>query len=280
MILYILFYFLFFSFYKCSTAFDMNIAKVSVWLSGAAYCDKDMYQNMTLTGPASGFKYIDTLYDVKSDTQGFIGYHRDSHAIYVVIRGTSSALNWLDDIQMLHTHYITYPECECNVHSGFYKSALGVRDRTLLLVELLHKKYPTYKIVHTGHSFGAATSSLLAMEIAHEGVFDSVEVYNFGQPRIGDAKYAGFVNTVIHEEHYWRLTHNRDIVPHLPVGSVIEYLHSCREVFESKTGEITICSEVDCEDKMCANQYSISDTNIDDHHIYLGHVFSCEDSTI
>lgn len=274
MFLFYLLYIFLFLVHKGFT-FDLNIANISVWLSSAAYCDKELYPNMTLSGPASGFKYIDTLYDLKTDTQGFIGYHHNSHAIYVVIRGTSSALNWLDNIQMLHTPYLTYPECACNVHSGFYKSALSVKDRVLFLVQLLHIKYPTYRIINTGHSLGAAISSLLAMEIVNQGL-PSVEVYNFGQPRVGDALYAGFVNTVIDENHYWRITHNQDIVPHLPVGSIIDYMHSCREVFELENGDLIICSEIDCEDTTCANKYPLSETNIEDHHAYLGHVFLCE----
>jgi len=261
-------------------AFDRNIADVSVWLSGAAYCEKSYYENMTLTGPAEGFKYIDTLYDVKTDTQGFIGYQKSSKSIYVVIRGTNSVLNWLDDIEMLQSPYTTYPECNCNVHTGFYKSALSVKERALFLVDRLHQKYPDYNIITTGHSFGAATSALLAMELSKLKLSTPpiIQVYNFGQPRIGDMNYAHFVNTII--PTYWRFTHNQDIVPHLPIGSVIEYLHSCREVFEDVDGGLKECSATDCEDMSCANQYSIKDTNVDDHHAYLGHTFSCEESTI
>ena len=55
---------------------------------------------MTLAGPASGFTYQNTLYDIKTDIQGYIGYLKSQKTIYVSIRGSSSTLNWLDDAEV------------------------------------------------------------------------------------------------------------------------------------------------------------------------------------
>ena len=126
------------------------------------------------------------------------------------------------------------------------------------------------------NSYGASTVQLLAMELEKKGI--KVEIYNYGQPRVGDAKYADFVNTVI--EDYWRFTHNRDIVPHVPPTTGFGYLHSCREVFEDENGILNLCSETDCEDSKCANKYSLTQTNTDDHSYYLGRRIDCENSII
>jgi hypothetical protein len=112
------------------------------------------------------------------------------------------------------------------------------------------------------------------MELVKMGI--NSQLYNYGQPRIGDTKYAGFVNTIIKD--YWRFTHNKDIVPHLPPFAGFGYLHSCREVFEDETGILKICSETNCEDAKCANQYSLSETNSVDHSYYLGRRIDCEHS--
>jgi hypothetical protein len=130
--------------------------------------------------------------------------------------------------------------------------------------------------VVTGHSYGASVGQLLAMELVKQGI--KVKLYDYGQPRVGDSKYAGFVNTHISE--YWRTTHNKDIVPHVPPIEGFGYLHSCREVFEDINGNLNICSEADCEDPKCADQYKLTETNTDDHIYYLGHRLSCEESTI
>ena len=106
----------------------------------------------------------------------------------------------------------------------------------------------------------------------------SVEIYNYGQPRVGDTKYAGFVNTVIKD--YWRFTHNKDMVPHVPPTTGFGYLHSCRAVFEDESGNTHLCSELVGEDPKCADQYSLSQTNTDDHSYYLDHRVDCANSVI
>ena len=102
------------------------------------------------------------------------------------------------------------------------------------------------------------------------------KIYNFGQPRVGDKKYASFVNSV--SEELVRFTHYKDMVPHIPPMEM-GYLHSCREVFEDDTGKINECSSLVCEDFKCADQYKLYKTDIADHMIYLGHYLDCGNST-
>jgi len=259
-----------------SSAIDYTQLNTGVWLSGAAYCGKEKYGTMQLGGPAYGFVYKDTLYDVKTDLQGYIGTLSTTKSIYVVLRGSSSTMNWLDDFEVKLVPYTSYPECDCKVHNGFYSSALGVSNKTIETIKSLIKIYPTYSVVVTGHSYGASCAQLIAMELENNGI--QTKLYNYGQPRVGDSKYAGFVNTVITE--YYRTTHNKDTVPHVPPMEGFGYLHSCREVFEDVNGNLKECSEVNGEDPKCADQYSLAQTNTDDHSYYLGHHVSCEDSTI
>lgn len=251
---------------------ELNTA---VWLSGAAYCGKEKYKTMTIIGPAKGFIYKDTLYDVKTDLQGYIGTLSTTKSIYVVLRGSSSTMNWLNDFEVKQVSYNSYPECKCNVHNGFYHSALDITNKTIETVKILKKTYPAYSVVVTGHSYGASCGQLLAMELEKYGI--ETKLYNFGQPRVGDKKYAGFVNTVL--STYYRVTHNKDIVPHVPPMDGFEYFHSCIEIFEDGNGKLSECSEVNCEDPKCADQYKLAETNTEDHSFYLGHPMSCQNST-
>lgn len=263
-------------FLKNVLAYDIEQANIGVYLSGAAYCGKDNYKTMIIGGPASGFVYQDTLYDIKTDLQGYIGYLNSKKTIYVALRGSSSKLNWLDDAEVKQVNYNSWPECACKVHYGFYRSALGVTNKTIETVNLLKKRFPTYSVIMTGHSYGASTVQLLGMELERKGI--NVEIYNYGQPRVGDTKYAGFVNTIIN--NYWRFTHNKDIVPHVPPITGFGYLHSCREIFEDNNGILHLCSEANCEDPNCANQYSLTQTNTEDHSYYLGRRIDCTNSII
>ena len=263
-----------FLYFANSTQIDINQLNTSVWLSGAAYCGKEKYETMRPSGPAADFVYKDTLYDSSTDLQGFIGIIASTKTIYVVIRGSSSKMNWLDDLEVRKVDYTTYPQCDCNVHNGFYRSALGVSNHTISAVKTLQNIYPTYSVIVTGHSYGASCGQLLAMELERNGI--KTKLYNFGQPRVGDNKYALFVNTIISE--YYRITHNKDMVPHVPPTDGFFYYHSCREIFEDVDGKLTMCSETNCEDPTCADQYSLIKTNTDDHLYYLGHRVSCEES--
>ncbi len=263
-----------FLYFANSTQFDLEQLNTSVWLSGAAYCGKEKYETMRLSGPATNFVYKDTLYDSKTDLQGFIGILSSTKSIYVVIRGSSSKMNWLDDLEVRKVEYTTYPQCDCKVHNGFYHSALGVSNHTISAVKTLQNIYPTYSVIVTGHSYGASCGQLLAMELERNGI--KTKLYNFGQPRVGDNIYAPFVNTIISE--YYRITHNKDMVPHVPPTDGFGYYHSCREIFEDVDGKLTMCSETNCEDPTCADQYSLIKTNTDDHLYYLGHRVSCEES--
>lgn len=269
--MYIIFFFLFVA---QVSAFTMEQSNITVWLSAAAYCGKDDYPTMKLTGPASGFIVKDVLYDYKSDLQGYIGILPSQQKIYIVFRGSSSVRNWIEDLEIKKVDYVTFPECNCKVHDGFYKSTKNVMDQVSTSVELLQKQY-VYDIIVTGHSYGAATAQLTAMELYAKGIHSSV--YNFGQPLIGDTAYAVFVNTKI--DNLWRIVHNKDMVPHIPPEE-FGYLHSCQEVFEDEKGNIKLCSETDCTDPTCSQQYDIKETNVNDHEIYLGHTMSCENSVI
>lgn len=268
--------FLFFCFLSKVFCYDSNQLNTGVWLSGAAYCGKDLYKTMILGGPASGFTYKETLYNVKTDLQGYIGVLPTTKTIYVAIRGSSSTMNWLDDFEVKLVPYDSFPECKCNVHNGFYKSALSVVSKTVSTVKALRTQYPGYSVVVTGHSYGAACGQLLAMELVKNGI--NVKVYDYGQPRVGDANYAAFVNTKIPE--FYRMTHNKDVVPHVPPIDGFGYKHSCREVFEDSTGKLTTCSATNCEDPKCADQFSLVQTNGDDHSYYLGRRVDCEHSTV
>ncbi len=255
-------------------AYSEDLLNTGVWLSGAAYCGKDAYPTMQLAGPAEGFVYTNTLYDPHTDLQGYIGYHSTKKLIGVVIRGSSSVMNWLDDFEVKQVPYTTWAECGCKVHNGFYKSALGVTNKTIDSVSILKKRFPGYQIFVTGHSYGASCSELIGMELVKAGY--PVQMYNYGEPRVGDGLYAGFVNKKIPE--LFRTTHNKDMVPHVPPTEGFGYVHSCREIFEDGSGKITLCDQSNCEDSKCSAQYALYQTNTVDHTTYLSHPLSCESS--
>lgn len=251
--------------------FNIEYANISAILSAAAYCGKDNYAKMRFQEPVEHFFVTDTIYDEATDLHGFVGVLHSKHTIYVVFRGSNSIRNWIEDFEFTKVEYLSFPDCDCAVHRGFYQTALNIKDDVFAAIQYLQKKHEHYTIIITGHSYGASIAQFIAMELLTNGIVSTV--YNFGQPRVGNLEYAIFVNSKI---NVWRIVHNRDIVPHIPFSNGLGYSHSCREVFEDEYGYINICSDVDCEDMECSQQYEIKNTNVKDHMVYLGHNMICE----
>ena len=242
-------------------AYDLQIANVSVRLSAQAYCDIDTYTTMSFPSPAQGFQIDTVLHDTKSDMQGYVGHFPSAQSTYVVFRGSSSVRNWIDDFEVLKTTYTSFAECaDCNVHKGFYAMTLALKSDVIQSIQRL----PYSHVIVTGHSEGAAVAQLMCMELYANDI--DCDVYNFGQPRIGDPNYATFANRVI--KNLFRFTHNKDIVPHVPPPEM-NYQHSCQEIYENEQHQLTSC--IACEDSSCADQYSLRETTTADHLLYLNY---------
>lgn len=246
------------------SSYNANIANISAKLSANTYCDKENYKKLEIPG----FELKSIFSNKGSDMEGFIGTMQRN--IYIVFRGSSSIRNWIKDLEFMKTKY---PYCSgCEVHKGFYKTTLLLTEQILNGVKPLLSQNDN--IIVSGHSYGAAVSTLMGLELINSNI--GARVYNFGQPRIGNAEFSKYVTTALKE--YWRFTHNRDIVPHVPIIT-LGYYHSCGEIFQY--GEIydikklLICSKTDCEDQTCSDQYTLSETNVDDHMTYLGINMEC-----
>ncbi len=103
-----------------------------------------------------------------------------------------------------------------------------------------------------------------------------IEVISFGQPRIGNQPFAQWASSMLIQT--WRFVHDRDMIPHLPSGVLIEYVHSLYEIFETKENTYHMC--LNTTDETCSYQYSLWKTTVNDHHLYMDKLFTCESSTI
>ena len=243
-----------------ANSYNLTNLITSVLLSGAAYCDD--YSNLSIP-LTDDLKIHDTFYDPETDLRGFAASINNTY--YVALRGSSSAQNWIDDFEI---RLVDYDKCAgCSVHHGFYKSALGVKSQVLSSIE---NHGFIDNIIVTGHSYGAAVAQVLALELLE--INNNIHVYNFGQPRTGNSEFAEYTNKFL-SPNYWRVTHDRDLVPHLPPK--FGYRHSCGELFEDSHGDLKECSRTDCEDPQCSQQYRTIQTSTNDHLYYLGYRVNC-----
>jgi predicted lipase len=223
-------------------------ARISLQLSQDAYCGRDKYMTHVYEGYAVGFipKYI--IYNFLDDTEGFIGYLPSNNSIYVSFRGSVDIRNWITNLSTDKTKWRSYPECECEVHDGFYSAEQAVFPDVLNVVNMLHELYPTAAIKVTGHSLGAAMAILTGLDLIKYGY--NVQMYNFGQPRVGNDKFSNFVKTIWPE--HWRVVHHQDMVPHNPPSGILfNFFHTCTERYEDKNHVMHACTNT-CEDPTCA----------------------------
>jgi hypothetical protein len=99
--------------------FTEERAQISWHLSLKAYCGVDNLHLMPFTNVVEGFVHTKTVWWEDYDVTGYIGYMPSQETIYVVYRGTQSALNWELDFMVKKVSYEeTWPECNCKVHEG------------------------------------------------------------------------------------------------------------------------------------------------------------------
>jgi hypothetical protein len=143
-------------------------------------------------------------------------------------------------------------------------------------VQVLVNAHAGSPILVTGHSLGAAVSVHAAVDIMNKitGV-SSLELYNFGDPRVGDPAFASWVTTILPDGKQFRVTHAADPVPHLPPMH-FGFLHAPHELWYNNNGD---ASWSDCNDSPSAEDPNCSDStipiDISDHLLYLGICTDC-----
>jgi hypothetical protein len=243
-----------------AASFDWNFGTLSLWHSENSYCDPDSYLTRPYTGVLEGFVPTYAINDPPHDTHGVIGYTTSQSTIYVSFRGSESIQNWLDNLDV---KTVTYPACsKCEVHEGFYKAEQSCFSSVLSEVKSLKQKFPSYSVIVTGHSLGAALATLTAYDLQQNGV-SGVRMFNFGSPRVGNDEFAAWGSSYISD--FSRVTHHKDMVVHSPMHE--RFTHISHEWYQpGDTVDVTACSGY--EDPKCSYQWHI--TSIDDHLMYLG----------
>lgn len=163
-------------------SYDWKVGNTSVWLSSTVYCPPESYLTRTYVGAATGFVPTAHIQVQADTTEGFVGYMPSQGFIYVSFRGSETIQNWLDNLDAV---LVGYDGCGgCEVHKGFYRTEQSAFPQVLSAVQALKKQFPSYGVVVTGHSLGAALATFTALDLMASGI-SGVKTVHFGSPRVG-----------------------------------------------------------------------------------------------
>jgi len=167
---------------------------------------------------------------------------------------------------------------ERKVHSGFFAAASAVSRRVKeLLVSATAGTPGDWTLLITGHSLGGALAQLMATELvgsvdvsrgfkakddgslfgmakraftatqqSFPGMelpkWESVSLYTYGAPRVGNSQFAAYFETLFAEREAYRIVNDRDIVARLPrsgtvAGAVLDYEHVGKTVLVAETAK-------------------------------------------
>eukprot|EP00742_Colponemidia_sp_Colp-10_P017845 GILJ01020563.1.p1 GENE.GILJ01020563.1~~GILJ01020563.1.p1 ORF type:complete len:258 (-),score=34.42 GILJ01020563.1:53-763(-) len=210
------------------------------------------------------------------DTQAFVGWDADEQQIVVAIRGSENIQNWIDDFTF---DQVPYPPCggSCMVHQGFFEVYTALAVNMLPAVKAALLRHPGAPLFITGHSLGAAVSTLATLDLEYNTQDRYVTLYNFGEPRIGDANFSQYAVSHLPQKSQYRVTHHMDPVPHVPLMEW-NYLHVPHEIFYNNNGNTSyvICNDsAFAEDPNCSDQYGLP-LEFEDHVLYLGVHTGCD----
>ncbi|KAH7033437.1 lipase [Microdochium trichocladiopsis] len=223
---------------------------------------------------AVGSTVVDTFGGVVTDIHGYVATDVENKLIVVAYKGSTSLRNYLADF-VFHRVGCADIVDGCEVHAGFSKANDETWEKMLATLTTTVAANPTYKVVFTGHSLGGAVATLATARARKLGF--SIDLYNYGSPRVGNQAFAEFVTSQPGVEY--RITHLTDPVPRLP-PIFLGYHHISPEYWLSNgIANTTDYSPADI--KICEGTASVQCNagglgfDPDAHNYYLGHITAC-----
>ena len=208
------------------------------------------------------------------DTDGSQAYSFASDTdLIIACRGTEADC-WAD----IRADLRAWPEKSPygRVHSGFSWHVDKIWEKIIADLEIAKER--GLKIWFTGHSLGAAMTTILASRCWHcDNLPNPVQLYTYGSPRVGWKKY---VNTLAVNHIRW--VNNNDIVAHVP-PCFLGYRHHGSQYYLNTWGNVRSPSGWQrIKDKIRGMVLSWKDGEVDsftDHSItqYINHLQNYSD---
>jgi triacylglycerol lipase len=161
--------------------------------------------------------------DFFAEPFAFVACSTQSNFLYLVVRGSETDLDWIDDFDAWQTAYSPVANFG-RVHSGFMSVYSSMSAAVLTEINnALQRLGPNAKALYvTGHSLGSALSTLAVPDVITNSNLNPSKIavfhYPLASPRVGDPDfYYQYSYRVIPT---YRIIDTEDLVPDLPTSVV------------------------------------------------------------
>jgi triacylglycerol lipase len=215
-----------FTFNTATTSYDPNNA---YWLGQAAklaYSDEAAVRQMTTDWGFDQFQFFD-----HEGTQGFLVGNRAMAILAFWGTEPTKVKDWLSDADLDLVDFLGG-----KAHDGFVKALSQIWPEVQAkLAEFLVGGQPLWI---TGHSLGAALATLATARLRLEQNKPIAGLYNYGQPRVGNAALAKIMDDDF-KRRYFRFVNNNDAVPRVPVPELLlRYTHAGTLLYFDENGSL------------------------------------------
>lgn len=152
--------------------------------------------------------------------------------LWVVFRGTETREEVKQDLE----YYLTpsnHQPASYSVHTGF----MTIFDCIKNSVDSILAERKPVSVIITGHSLGAAVSTLVAFFLSRKYPETMFTGYVFGSPRVGDPRFASLFNHAANI-NWFNLVNLYDIIPTLPLAVMPNPLDPSRPFLYESVGNI------------------------------------------
>ncbi|KID85842.1 lipase [Metarhizium guizhouense ARSEF 977] len=184
-----------------------------------------------------------SFWDFVSNVAQKVGDEINKHTRNTIVNIVGAACSLVGESQPDNSDALL-PLCQdCRLHTGFFEGFKGIKNKMLTTVQQQKTAHPDFQVVVTGYSLGAAVATLSAAYL-RKATFE-LDLYTYGSPRVGDAKFAEFVTNQGHGKNF-RITNANDPVTNVPWADP-DFAHVSPEYWFPKgiaTKEMQVCNGV------------------------------------